>query len=80
MGEAGLSAKVRGRYLSQHNLALYQPLKAPPAGGVVRGRGALAYLTNQPFPPSHRGVSRMAHMEDLRQAAEAVLTPPRPAP
>lgn len=75
VGEAGLSAKVRGRYLSQHNLALYQPLKALcQQAGLSVAAGALAYLTNQPFPTFPiAGVSRMAHMEDLRQAAEAVL-------
>ena len=74
-GEEALSDKARRRYLTRHNLELYPALKALcQQAGISVAAGALAYLTNQPFPTFPiAGVSRMAHLEDLRQAADASL-------
>ena len=75
-GEAILPDKARRRYLCEENLAVFERCRALSAQtGLSVNAIALAWLTSQPFPTVPiAGVSRMEHIEALREAGDAVLT------
>lgn len=75
LGEDALPDKARRRFLTEHNLNLYQRLlKVRMETGLSVGAQALAYLTGQPFPVIPIvGVSRLAQVEALKEAGEAQL-------
>ncbi len=76
-GEAILPDKARRRYLCPENLAVFDRCRALSAQtGLSVNSIALAWLTSQPFPTFPiAGVSKMAHIDALREAGDAVLTP-----
>lgn len=76
-GEATLPDKARRRYLCPENLAVFDRCQALSAQTGLSVNGiALAWLTSQPFPTFPiAGVSKMAHIDALREAGDAVLTP-----
>ena len=75
-GEAILPDKALRRYLCEENLAVFNRCRALSAQtGLSVNAIALAWLTSQPFPTFPiAGVSRMEHIEALREAGDAVLT------
>ncbi|MGN0183664.1 MAG: aldo/keto reductase [Aristaeellaceae bacterium] len=75
-GEAILPDKARRRYLCEENLAVFERCRALSAHtGLSVNAIALAWLTSQPFPTFPiAGVSRMEHIEALREAGDAILT------
>ena len=75
-GEAILPDKARRRYLCEENLAVFERCRALSAQtGFSVNAIALAWLTSQPFPTFPiAGVSRMEHIDALREAGDAVLT------
>ena len=75
-GEAILPDKARRRYLCEENLSVFERCRALSAQtGYSVNAIALAWLTSQPFPTFPiAGVSRMEHIEALREAGDAVLT------
>ena len=75
-GEAILPDKARRRYLCEENLAVFERCRALSAQtGLSVNAIALAWLTSQPFPTFPiAGVSKMEHIEALREAGDAVLT------
>ncbi|MDO5322494.1 MAG: aldo/keto reductase [Clostridia bacterium] len=75
-GEAILPDKARRRYLCEENLAVFDRCRALSAQtGYSINTLALAWLTSQPFPTFPiAGVSRMEHIEALREAGDAILT------
>ena len=75
-GEAILPDKARRRYLCDENLAVFERCRALSAQiGLSVNAIALAWLTSQPFPTFPiAGVSKMEHIEALREAGDAVLT------
>lgn len=75
-GEAILPDKARRRYLCEENLAVFGRSRAlSKETGLSVNAIALAWLTSQPFPTFPiAGVSKMEHIEALREAGDAVLT------
>ena len=75
-GEAILPDKARRRYLCEENLAVFGRSRALSAQtGLSVNAIALAWLTSQPFPTFPiAGVSKMEHIDALREAGDAVLT------
>ena len=75
-GEAVLTDKARRRFLCEENLAVLKRAQAlSRETGLGVGSISLAWLTCQPFPTFPIvGVSRMEHIEALREAGDAVLT------
>ena len=75
-GEAILPDKARRRYLCEENLAVFERCRALSAQtGYSVNAIALAWLTSQPFPTFPiAGVSKMEHIQALREAGDAVLT------
>ena len=75
-GEAILPDKARRRYLCEENLSVFERCRALSAQtGYSVNAIALAWLTSQPFPTFPiAGVSKMEHIEALREAGDAVLT------
>ncbi len=75
-GEAILPDKARRRYLCEENLAVFERCRALSAQtGYSVNAIALAWLTSQPFPTFPiAGVSKMEHIEALREAGDAILT------
>ena len=75
-GEAVLSDKARRRFLCEENLAVLKRAQALSGEtGLSVGAISLAWLTSQPFPTFPIvGVSRMEHVEALKEAGDAVLT------
>lgn len=75
-GEVILPDKARRRYLCEENLAVFERCRALSAQtGLSVNAIALAWLTSQPFPTFPiAGVSKMEHIEALREAGDAVLT------
>ena len=75
-GEAILPDKARRRYLCEENLAVFDRCRALSAQtGLSVNAIALAWLTSQPFPTFPiAGVSKMEHIQALREAGDAVLT------
>lgn len=75
-GEAILPDKARRRYLCEENLAVFGRSRAlSKETGLSVNAIALAWLTSQPFPTFPiAGVSRMEHIDALREAGDAVLT------
>ncbi len=75
-GEAILHDKARRRYLCEENLAVFGRSRALSAQtGLSVNAIALAWLTSQPFPTFPiAGVSKMEHIDALREAGDAVLT------
>ena len=75
-GEAILPDKARRRYLCEENLAVFDRCRALSAQtGYSINTLALAWLTSQPFPTFPiAGVSKMEHIEALREAGDAILT------
>lgn len=75
-GEAILPDKARRRYLCEENLAVFGRSRALSAQtGLSVNAIALAWLTSQPFPTFPiAGVSKMEHIEALREAGDAILT------
>ena len=75
-GEAILPDKARRRYLCEENLAVFERCRALSAQtGLSVNAIALAWLTSQPFPTFPiAGVSKMEHIDALREAGDAVLT------
>ncbi len=75
-GEAILPDKARRRYLCEENLAVFERCRALSAQtGLSVNAIALAWLTSQPFPTFPiAGVSKMEHIEALREAGDAILT------
>ena len=75
-GEAILPDKARRRYLCEENLGVFERCRALSAQtGYSINTLALAWLTSQPFPTFPiAGVSRMEHIEALREAGDAILT------
>lgn len=76
-GEAVLTDKARRRYLCEENLQVLKRAQALSKDmGYSVGAISLAWLTSQPFPTFPiAGVSRMEHIDALKEAGEAVLTP-----
>lgn len=76
-GEAGLSPKARDRYYYPENLAVFERvLKVCDQTGLSAGAVAMAWLMAQPFPVYPIvGVSRMEHLEALKETGNAVITP-----
>ena len=75
-GEAVLTDKARRRFLCGENLAVLERAQAlSKETGFSVGAISLAWLTCQPFPTFPiAGVSRMEHIEALKEAGDAVLT------
>jgi len=75
-GEAVLSDKARRRFLCEENLAVLKRAQAlSKETGLSVGAISLAWLTSQPFPTFPiAGVSRMEHIDALKEAGDAVLT------
>ena len=75
-GEAILPDKARRRYLCEENLAVFDRCRALSAqAGLSVNAIALAWLTSQPFPTFPiAGVSKMEHIDALREAGDAILT------
>ena len=75
-GEAILPDKARRRYLCEENLAVFERCRALSAQtGYSVNAIALAWLTSQPFPTFPiAGVSKMEHIDALREAGDAILT------
>ena len=75
-GEAILPDKARRRYLCEENLAVFERCRALSAQtGLSVNAIALAFLTSQPFPTFPiAGVSKMEHIDALREAGDAILT------
>lgn len=74
-GEAALPPKAKTRFLSAHNLRLYEELRRiERETGMAPGVSALAFLTGQPFPVFPiAGASSLSQAEALRDAADARL-------
>ena len=72
-----LTDKARRRFLCEENLAVLERAQALSAqAGCSVGAISLAWLTSQPFPTFPiAGVSRMEHIEALREAGDTALTP-----
>ena len=75
-GEAVLTDKARRRFLCEENLAVLKRAQMlSKETGLSVGAISLAWLTSQPFPTFPiAGVSRMGHIEALKEAGDAVLT------
>ena len=75
-GEAILPDKARRRCLCEDNLAVVDRCRARSAQtGLSVNAIALAWLTSQPFPTFPiAGVSKMEHIDALREAGDAILT------
>ena len=75
-GEAILPDKARRRYLCEENLAVFERCRTLSAQtGYSVNAIALAWLTSQPFPTFPiAGVSKMEHIDALREAGDAILT------
>lgn len=75
-GEAALSEKARRRFLCPENLGvLRRAQELSRQTGLSVGAISLAWLTSQPFGTFPiAGVSRMEHVETLREAGDAFLT------
>ena len=75
-GEAVLTDKARRRYLCPENLAVLERAQAlSRETGLSVNAISLAFLTSQPFPTFPiAGVSKMAHIDALREAGDASLT------
>lgn len=75
-GEAVLTDKARRRFLCEENLAVLKRAQAlSKETGLSVGTISLAWLTSQPFPTFPiAGVSRMEHIDALKEAGDAVLT------
>lgn len=75
-GEAILPDKARRRYLFPENLAVFERCRALSAQtGLSVNAIALAWLTSQPFPTFPiAGVSKMEHIDALREAGDTILT------
>ena len=75
-GEAILPDKARRRYLCEENLAVFERCRALSAQtGLSVNAIALAWLTSQPFPTFPiAGVSKIEHIDALREAGDAILT------
>lgn len=75
-GEGVLTDKARRRFLCEENLAVLKRAQAlSKETGLSVGAISLAWLTSQPFPTFPiAGVSRMEHIEALKEAGDAVLT------
>lgn len=75
-GEAVLTDKARRRFLCEENLAVLKRAQAlSKETGLSVGAITLAWLTSQPFPTFPiAGVSRMEHIDALKEAGDAVLT------
>ena len=75
-GETVLTDKARRRFLCEENLAVLKRAQAlSKETGLSVGAISLAWLTGQPFPTFPiAGVSRMEHVEALKEAGDAVLT------
>lgn len=76
-GEGALTEKARRRFLCADNLDVLRRTQA-----LARETGhsvsalSLAWLTSQPFPTFPiAGVSRMEHIEALKEAGDCLLTP-----
>ena len=76
-GEAMLPDKARRRYFYPENTAILDRCrKIADETGLSINSIALAWLTSQPFPCMPIiGMSRMAHVEALKEAGDAILTP-----
>ena len=76
-GEGALTDKSRRRYYCDENLSVLARARAlSRETGLSVNAISLAWLTSQPFPTFPiAGASRMAHIEALREAGDAVLTP-----
>ena len=75
-GEAVLTDKARRRFLCEENLAVLKRAQAlSKETGLSVGTISLAWLTSQPFPTFPiAGVSRMEHINALKEAGDAMLT------
>lgn len=75
-GEGVLTDKARRRFLCEDNLAvLARAQELSKQTGYSVGAVSLAWLTSQPFGTFPiAGVSRMEHIEALKEAGDAVLT------
>ena len=75
-GEGVLTDKARRRFLCEENLAVLKRAQALSKDtGLSVGAISLAWLTSQPFPTFPiAGVSRMEHIDALKEAGDAVLT------
>lgn len=75
-GEGVLTDKARRRFLCEENLVVLKRAQALSKDtGLSVGAISLAWLTSQPFPTFPiAGVSRMEHIEALKEAGDAVLT------
>lgn len=75
-GEGVLTDKARRRFLCDENLAVLKRAQAlSKETGLSVGAISLAWLTSQPFPTFPiAGVSRMEHIDALKEAGGAVLT------
>lgn len=75
-GENALSDKAKRRYYYPENLRTLEIAKQiAKETGLSVNAVALAYLTSQPFPVFPiAGMSRMEHVEALKEAGDAVLT------
>jgi len=75
-GEGVLTDKARRRFLCDENLAVLKRAQAlSKETGLSVGAISLAWLTSQPFPTFPiAGVSRMEHIDALKEAGDAVLT------
>lgn len=76
-GEDALSDKARRRFLSPENLAvLKRAQELSRQTGLSVSAISLAWLTSQPFGTFPiAGVSKMEHLDALREAGDACLTP-----
>lgn len=76
-GETALTDKARRRYLCAENLdVLGRAQELSRQTGLSVAAISLAWLTSQPFATFPiAGASRMAHIEALREAGDACLTP-----
>lgn len=76
-GETALTDKARRRYLCAENLdVLGRAQELSRQTGLSVAAVSLAWLTSQPFATFPiAGASRMAHIEALREAGDACLTP-----
>lgn len=77
VGEGALTDKARRRFLCEENLAVLHRAQAlSRETGSSVGAISLAWLTSQPFPTFPiAGVSRMEHIDALKEAGDCVLTP-----
>lgn len=77
LGAEGLPDKAKRRFLHPENLAVYERiLEVRRQTGLSVGAIALAWLTCQPFPVFPLvGASCMAHIDALKEAGDAVITP-----